>query len=224
MEIVPGIHQIDGINGNCYVIDRNGLTLIDTGLPKNTQRISSYLRDAMHKDPGDITTIILTHYHIDHSGNVAAIKALSKVQVAIHEDDADYLAKRKAMPVPWNVRGILIRLMGLVMRQKPIEPDVLLKDGERVAGLTVIHIPGHTPGSIALLDPASKVLFVGDTLRYDGNKIEGPPPQFTPDMKSAERSIRKIAALDFDILLSGHGVPLMGNAAKKVREFVTMQR
>ena len=40
MEIVPGIHQIDGVNGNCFIIVRNGLTLIDTGgMPRNSAKI-----------------------------------------------------------------------------------------------------------------------------------------------------------------------------------------
>jgi len=220
MEIVPGIHQVDGVNGNCYVLERNnGLVLIDTGLPKNSSRIVSYVRDTLHRDPATITTIILTHHHIDHTGNVAAIVAASGAKVAILADDAPYLAGEKAAPLSWGIKGLLIRAFSLFVRQEPVKPDILLHDGDAIAGLTVIHVPGHTPGSIALLDKASGVLFIGDTLRYNGTAIEGPPPQFTPDMAAARQSIRKIAALEFDTLLSGHGVPLKGGAAQKVRDF-----
>ena len=90
---------------------------------------------------------------------------------------------------------------------------------DNIAGLVCIHTPGHTPGSICLLEPSLNILFAGDTLRFDGVKIEGPPPQFTLDMGEAQYSIKKIATLDFDIMLSGHGIPLRPEASLKVRDF-----
>lgn len=220
MEIVPGIHQIDGVNGNCYIIVRDGLTLIDTGLPHGTAQILAYLRNVLQKNPSDVRTIILTHFHVDHTGNVVELKKVSGAKVAIHEADADYVSGKKARPSLKGVRGLLMTVLGsLFFRSPDFQPDTLLKDGDIIAGLTCIHTPGHTPGSICLLDPGTKVLFSGDLLRYDGVKIDGPPPQFTPDMGRAMQSVKKIAALDFGILLSGHGVPLKAGASEKVREF-----
>ena len=220
MEIVPGIHQIDGINGNCYVIVRDGLTLIDTGLPHGSAQILAYLKNVLQQNPAEFRTIILTHFHIDHTGNVFELKKASGAKVAIHEADADYVSGKKARPSLKGVRGLLMTLLGgLFFKSPDFQPDILLKDGDTIAGLICIHTPGHTPGSICLLDPGTKVLFSGDLLRYDGVKIEGPPPQFTPDMKRAMQLVKKIAALDFEILLSGHGVPLKAGASEKVREF-----
>ena len=220
MEIVPGIHQIDGINGNCYVIIRDGVTLIDTGLPHGSAQILAFLRDVLQKNPQDLRTIILTHFHIDHTGNVFELKKASGAKVAIHEADADFVSGKKTGPSPKGVTGVLMKVMGrLFFRTPEFQPDILLKDGENIAGLTCIHTPGHTPGSICLLDPGTKVLFSGDLIRYNGVQIEGPPPKFTPDMGGAMQSVKKIAALDFEILLSGHGVPLKAGASEKVREF-----
>jgi len=219
IEIAPGIHQIDGVNGNCYVIVRDGLILIDTGLPRNSKKILSYIQDTLNHKPSEISTIILTHYHIDHTGNVYELKNLSGAKVAIHEADADFVSGRKPQPAPKGGRGMLFRLLGMFFRSRFVEPDIKLKNGDTIAGLTCIHTPGHTPGSICLLDPVSKVLFAGDILRYDGVNISGAPPQFTMDMGEAQRSIIMIATLDFDILLSGHGIPLKLRAAEKVRNF-----
>jgi hydroxyacylglutathione hydrolase len=219
MEIIPGIHQVDGVNGNCYVIVRDKLILIDTGLPRNSKKIMSYIQDTLKRTPSDLSTIILTHYHIDHSGNVYELKNLSGAKVAVHEADADYVSGRKSHPAPKGGLGLLYRLLGMFFRSGFVEPDIRLKNGDTIAGLTCIHTPGHTPGSICLLDPVSKVLFAGDLLRYDGVKISGAPPQFTMDMGEAQRSIIMIAMLDFDILLSGHGIPLTSGAAEKVRNF-----
>ena len=219
MEIVPGIHQVEGVNGNCYVIVRDGITIVDTGLPGAGKKILSYIQNTIGKKPSDIRTIILTHYHIDHSGNVKTLKSAGAGNVAIHTADAVFVSGEQKSPFPKGWRGILFRVIGVFMKAQPFQPDILLNDGDNIAGLTCIHTPGHTQGSICLLDPATGVIFVGDILRFNGQKIEGPPAQFTPDMGLAHQSIKKIAALNFDILLSGHGVPLRPSASDKIREF-----
>jgi glyoxylase-like metal-dependent hydrolase (beta-lactamase superfamily II) len=219
MEIVPGIHQVDGVQGNCYIIVRDRLVLIDTGLPRNTQKITRYIRETLNRKLSELSTIIITHHHIDHTGNISELKNLSGAQVAVHEADADFVSGRIHRPLPKGGFGLLFRFMGMFLKSTAVEPDIRLKDGDIIAGLTCIHTPGHTPGSICLLDPLSKVLFVGDLLIFDGENISGPPSQFTMDMDAAKRSISRVATLDFDILLSGHRVPLKGGAAEKVRAF-----
>jgi glyoxylase-like metal-dependent hydrolase (beta-lactamase superfamily II) len=219
MEIVPGIHQIDGVHGNCYIIVRDGLILIDTGLPRNSKKIMSYIQDTLKRTPSDLSTIILTHYHIDHTGNVSELKNLSGARVAVHEEDADFVSGTKPHPAPKGRLGLPFRLLGIFFRPAFVEPDIRLKNGDTIAGLTCIHTPGHTPGSICLFDPVANVLFAGDILKYDGEKISGAPPQFTMDSGEAQRSITMIATLDFNILLCGHGIPLTSGAAEKVRIF-----
>jgi len=100
--------------------------------------------------------------------------------------------------------------------------DILLDDGDRVDGLLCIPIPGHTPGSIGLYDERTKTLFSGDILRYDGATLAEGPVLFTMDLRGSHQSIRKIAALDIDTLLPGHGVPLRDAASAKVREFAAL--
>jgi glyoxylase-like metal-dependent hydrolase (beta-lactamase superfamily II) len=221
MEIVPGIHQVDGVNGNCYLIVRHGITVIDTGLPGAGKTILSYIQGTLGRTPSDIRTIILTHYHIDHTGNVNMLRSASAGKVAIHGADAPFVSGQEKPPRPGGCRGTLFAILGTFMKTQPFTPDIILNDRDVINGMTCIHIPGHTPGSIGLLDPGTGIFFVGDTLRFDGQRIEGPPPQFTRDMALAHESMKKIAALDFDIMLSGHGVPLRPGASGKVREFVT---
>jgi hydroxyacylglutathione hydrolase len=219
MEIVPGIHQIDGVNGNCYIIARDALTLIDTGLPGNSKKIMNYIKNTLQRKPEEIKTIVLTHFHLDHEGNVKELKQISGAVVAIHEADADYIAGRKQQPMPKGRKGTLFRALGIFFKSRNVEPDILLKDSDMIAGLTCIHSPGHTPGSICLYDPASKVMFVGDTLRFNGTTIDGAPSGFTMDPEEAGRSVRKIATMDFEVMLPGHGIPLRPGAAEKVREY-----
>jgi len=218
MEIVPGIHQVDGVNGNCFLIVRDELTLIDTGMPKNSAKIVNYIQDILNREPTDIKTIVLTHFHIDHVGDASVLKKLSGAKVAIHEADADFVAGRKTQPAPKGVKGMIMKvLIPLLFGSRPVEPDINLNDGDTIAGLTIIHTPGHTPGSICLFDPASKILFAGDLLRFNGSKIEMGSSSLDP--LEVQQSINKIAAIDFEIMLSGHGIPLRTDASVKVREF-----
>ncbi len=219
MEIIPGIHQVDGVNGNCYIIVKDTLTLIDTGLPHNSAKIVNYITETLKRKPSDITTIVLTHAHIDHTGNVWDLKKISNAKVAIHETEADYLAGKKHPPLPKSLFAMIIKVMGQFFKARPVEPDIRLKNGDSVAGLTCIHTPGHTPGSICLFDPSSQVMFVGDLLRFDGEKIGGAPQQFTVDAAEAQQSIKQIAARDFAVMLSGHGIPLKPDASSKVRAY-----
>ncbi len=220
MEIVPGIHQVDSVNGNSYIVVRESLTVIDTGMPGSGRKILAYITDTLHRRPDEVGTIFLTHFHMDHTGGLAALKkAAPKANVAVHEAEAGYISGKTALPRYPGVKGMLLRIIEKFMGPKPIEPDFLLKDGDRVDSLLCVHLPGHTPGCIGLLDEGSKVFFSGDTLRSDGKSIMRGPALFTMDLGLECESIRRIAELDFDTLLAGHGVPHRPGASSKVREF-----
>jgi len=215
MEIIEGIHQVDGVNANVYVVvEGKELTLIDTGMPGNAGKILNYVTK-IGKQPSDISQIVLTHYHIDHAGSAYELKKATNAKIAVHEEDADFVSGKKAAPKPKN---ILFRAFSSVIKVKPVEVDTRLKEGDKIGRLIVVHSPGHTAGSICLHDVENKVLFVGDALRYKDGKLEGPPERMTPDMSAAKQSIRKIAKLDFDLMLSGHGDPLRPEAASRVKE------
>lgn len=220
MEIVPGIHQVDGVNGNVYLLVRDGLVVIDTGIPGSGKKILAYIRENLHREPGEIRTVIITHFHLDHTGGIGALKqAAPNLKLAIGKADAGYLDGSIPLPVYPGFRGILLRAAGTVMNPGRFTPDILLNDGDRIDGLSCVHIPGHTPGSIGLLEKTTKAFFAGDILRSDGKTLaEGPAP-FTLDPVASHRSIRKIATLDFEILLPGHGLTLRPAASARVRDY-----
>jgi len=210
---------VQGINGNVYVMTRGEeLAVIDTGMPKSAGKIVDYVR-AIGRQPSSISKILLTHCHIDHVGGAHELKELTNAKVAIHEEDADFVAGRRVLPRPRGITGSLFGGVSHFVGFTPVQPDMILKENDKIAGLSVIHTPGHTPGSISLLDQERSLLFVGDTLRFSEGRISGPPERFTADMERTMQSIEKISKLDFDVMLSGHGEPLMPNASDRVREF-----
>ena len=198
MEIVTGIHPVDGVNGNCYILVRNGLTVIDTGLPAGSgKKILSYIQNIMYREPTEIKSIIITHFHMDHIGGVATlITAAPGAKVAIGAADAGYVSGQIALPVYPGFRGFLLRIATKIMNPGVFPIDILLHDGDRIGDLLCIHIPGHTPGSIGLYDECTKTFFCGDILRYDGISLAEGPTLFTTDLKGSHQSIRKIAALE----------------------------
>jgi glyoxylase-like metal-dependent hydrolase (beta-lactamase superfamily II) len=219
MEIVPGIHRVDGVNGNTYIIERDGLTVIDTGIPGSGKKILAYIRKTLHRDPSGIRTVIITHFHTDHIGGIPALKdAAPGLKLAAHERDAGFLSGQKPLPRYSGIRGVLLRIFTTLMATT-VPVDIILHDGDRVAGLLCIHLPGHTPGSIGLLDEESGTLLAGDLLRWDGSVLSEGPAGFTLDVPESRNSVRKIAMLRFDTLLIGHGKPLRPGADAKVREF-----
>ena len=62
-------------------------------------------------------------------------------------------------------------------------------------------------------------MFVGDTIRFVDGKPQSSAPQFTLDAEKAKQSVGKISTFDFDVMLSGHGQPLMPDASQKIKEF-----
>ncbi len=220
MEIIPGIHLIENIYAHCYLIDGPELTLIDTGMPRKTKKILSYITDTLHKKPTDLKTIVLTHCDIDHIGNARELRAITGATIAAHPSDADIIVGKKPRQTPRATMQILFKLLGTFLQVKPFPVDEIVENGDTIGGLTVLHLPGHTPGSIALYDPKRKVLFIGDTLGCKNGIVQSPPKSVTWDMEQVYRSITTLQALDYTVMLSGHGEPLTTDASTKVNQFI----
>jgi hydroxyacylglutathione hydrolase len=229
MELGKYIHLIPKITGaNAYAVLEEiqlgsgvHLTLIDTGMPGNAGRIIEFVK-ALGKEQIGSFTIILTHPDIDHSGSVAELKEkLGNVKVGIHEADASRLTGEKPLKEARGFVGLLFKVMSPFMKFKPVTPDVQLKDGEQVDGLRVIHTPGHTQGSICLYSKGLRAMFVGDALRTDKTaRPRLPSAAMTFNVEEAKNSIRKIASYDFELLLPGHGPPILTDGSNKVKELV----
>lgn len=225
MEIISGLHQVDGVQGNCFLVERDdSLVLVDAGLPGSGKKILGYVGKMPGKSPADLHTIIVTHHHLDHTGGLADVKRATGAKIAVHRGDADYVAGRLPCPPLKGAKGKIVGLMSHLMPVEPVEPDILLDDGDMIAGMRCVHTPGHTPGSISLLDPNLRALFCGDTLTTKKGSIGGPPASATVDMDLAMESAKIIAGLDFDILLSGHGIPITASAREKTAAFAGLQR
>lgn len=220
-EVFPGVFMLERTWGcNVYVLRGDGVSLVDAGFPLDGRRIVKAL------DRSPPSTIIATHYHIDHIGPMARLKHRYGAVVAAHSLDAEVMEGA----APYEVykldplRAAYYRLLSPLYRYEHVGVDLRLEEGNVIpafGGLVVVHLPGHTAGSVALYQPDRRLLFSGDTIRNERGVLEGPPPQFTPDVALALGKIReKILPLEFDALLPGHGRPLLRGASEAVAAMV----
>ncbi len=224
MEIVEGIHRVDEASSglarsNVYlVVDGTQLTVVDAGIGGNAKKIVQYVERLGFK-PEEVAFIVLTHYHADHMGSAKDLKdLLPKAKVVVHEAESPYVSGKEKYPKPKN---ILMRAVSSFVKPTPVPVDLAVKEGDKVGNLVVIHTPGHTLGSICLLDEQHKALFSGDALRTDNGKVVEPPQNFNVNTVQARKSIGKIAALSFGVLLPGHGTPITNGAAEETKKLGT---
>jgi glyoxylase-like metal-dependent hydrolase (beta-lactamase superfamily II) len=193
------------------------MLLVDAAMPHNGSRIINYIK-RIGENPSNLKLIVLTHADLDHIGSAAELKQMTGAKLAIHSEDSPILSGKVGMKIVKGPLGLLFKLMYPLVRFHPIEPDIILKDDMDVAGFKVVHVPGHTSGSICLYQP-SKIIFVGDTFRSDsaGNpKLSS--KALAIKVEQFQASQRIISELDFDILLPGHGFPVIGGASANVKK------
>lgn len=223
-KVVPGVYQISFGMVSAFLIDDDGLTLIDTGIPGSAPAILAGVCE-LGKHPKDIQSIVLTHLHADHVGSAKAVQQASGARVYMHPlDTADYLKGNVMRPVqlaPGLLNQIIVR--SFMNRREPmtIEPtpvDATLSDGQDLpfaGGLKVIHTPGHTAGHVSLLWPKQGgVLFGADMC---GNMFGLSVSPIYEDYAVGLRSLKKISSFPFETACLAHGKLIRRGADSKFR-------
>jgi glyoxylase-like metal-dependent hydrolase (beta-lactamase superfamily II) len=216
MKIIDNVYVVPGVVANPYLIlDSDGLTVIDTGLPRSERKILAYAA-SLGKRAQDVKRIIITHADLDHFGGLAALQAASGAWTYASRIEADAIAlgksSREIKPSGFSLRRILFALIGPFMKAAPFQIDEILAEGDTLpvlGGLRVVETPGHTPGHISLFAPSARVLFCGDSMVSNANGLQGSRPGITWDETRARDSERKQAALAAQIVCSGHGPVVM---------------
>ncbi len=180
-----------------FFIDAPEPAIVDTGIAGSpAQGMAPALR-ALGRDIADVRWILLTHGHIDHLGGAHELWEMTgrKAQVVIHEADADLLRSRRAHVEHYlAVRDQYLdkptaeaeqTAMAREVISGEMEPTLLVSGGETLwlggdVSVSVLEIPGHTPGSVAYLIGGQESAFVGDAVQIHG-AANGFPGYESPD-------------------------------------------
>ncbi|MDA9423417.1 MULTISPECIES: MBL fold metallo-hydrolase [Bradyrhizobium] len=202
--------------------------LVDAGIPGSAYAIRS-AAGARFGGQGRPACIVMTHAHFDHVGALETLANEWDVPVYAHHAEHPYLdGTRNYPPADPSVGGGLLALLSPLFPTRPVDVASRLYD------LPVDHTvpfmqdwrwvptPGHTPGQVSLWRERDRVLIAGDafiTTRQESvyaamtqtPEMHGPPMYFTPDWASAKGSVRQLAALRPEVVVTGHGAAMQGS-------------
>ena len=158
MEILS--FSLGALNTNAYLVfcpkTRAGL-IIDPADEAN------FLSEKILREKIKPLAIVATHGHFDHLLAANELQLAFGIPFLIHQNDQKILSTLQKS-ASWHLRR--------KMSEEPPKKLSFLKEGEKICfgkeWLTVIELPGHTPGSIGLYNFSQKILFSGDTIFKDG--------------------------------------------------------
>jgi glyoxylase-like metal-dependent hydrolase (beta-lactamase superfamily II) len=205
-QLAEGVWQLRGFPPNAINVYLLGDVLVDAATRFAGRRI---LRELAGRP---VSAHALTHAHPDHQGASHEICSKLGIPYWVPENDADaaedpaLISERQ--PDHWLTQLFAKRMTG------PGHPVARrLREGDDVAGFTVMDAPGHSAGHVVYWREADRVLVVGDVLvnmdTVTGRPgLQEPKPFFTPDPERNRQSIRRLRGLEPSLVLFGHGAPL----------------
>lgn len=189
-----------------YLVDAGELVMIDAGAGRSTDRLIDNIQ-MLGLMPEKLSIIIITHAHIDHIGSLAEFKKRYNVKIIAHSLDSDSIETGSNVGAEYY--GV---------NYEPCQVDIKIYgeyDNLHIGccEFQVVHIPGHTPGSMAVfLDEGGKRILFGQDIHGPYNSTWGGEPD------KAISSLGKLISLKADILCEGHYGII--RPANKVENFI----
>jgi glyoxylase-like metal-dependent hydrolase (beta-lactamase superfamily II) len=213
-QIADGLYLLRGTPPNGFNVYLAGDVIIDAGTRHAARRILRQVSDR------PVAAHAITHAHADHQGSSHRICGQLRIPLFCPAGEADAMERGEFAPLVPDGRITRWQLRNWSGPAHPVARR--LREGDDVAGFTVIDTPGHSPGHISYWRESDRVLVLGDALfgqhpLTSRRGLHEPPAIFTPDVERNRQSVRKIAALEPNIVCFGHGPPLVDGS--KLVEF-----
>ena len=206
MQLAPSLRRIGSSLVNSYLVEEaGGVTVVDAGLPGYWRYLPNELA-AMGRSLDDVRAVVLTHGDTDHVGFAERLRERG-VPVFVHELDAARARGEVKKPNSgWGpvkvgpLLGFLVYI-GLRggLRVPPLIEVVTFGDGVTLdvpGAPRIVHLPGHTPGSVAVHLPAVDAVFVGDTMTTRSVLTGEVGPRLAPFTLDPGQALASLAKLD----------------------------
>jgi glyoxylase-like metal-dependent hydrolase (beta-lactamase superfamily II) len=202
----PGLHPVRGWLSVPHVLaDADGLVLLDTGFPGDAGRIQRAVERLGGRRA--VKAILLTHGHIDHAGNAAALARWTGAPVYAHALEQPHLDGCFPYAGMARVCGALEAAGRAVTGYQPARIDVTIADGDELplwGGLRVVHLPGHTVGHCGFYARRHDLLFSGDLWVRFMMRTQASPRIFSDQPELVRASLRKARAIGARWVVPGH--------------------
>lgn len=234
-QVADGVHRLSNGVSNFYLIQESGkLVLVDAGAPKDWDLFAQAVL-AMGKAVDDLDAVLLTHAHSDHTGFAEQARTTTGARVWVHEQDVRMARTGEVGPRDGKTSAYLLRgafwrtalILGRrgAIRIVPVKEVSGFSDGEVLdvpGSPRVVHAPGHTDGSAAILLENQGVLFSGDVLCTHNAYTGRSGPQIMPsglntDTPKALASLANLAGIKAGVVLPGHGDAWTGGVDEAIR-------
>ena len=197
---------------NAYFIRDGGERyLVDTGIPGNLKRVKA--------EVNELDGIIITHAHYDHAGSAYEISEHFSCSIYAHRKDHPYLSGEREFRFQGFVGNFIKRLEKLRKMKNFKAKDI---SDLRLKSFEVIHLPGHTPGSIALR--SNSTLICGDVLRAVKKRIffgeyhlRASSKNFNWDNSEYVKSLYRLSEFGKLTVLPGHGEKISADGDKLMK-------
>ncbi len=145
--------------------------------------------------------------------DLAYLEAAGLKPDALVITNRNHLRERQSVIDRWKIPTVL---HAGEIESSGITPEKTVKDGDVLHGLVIVHLPGKSPGEIALYWPERRLFLLGDAFIAPAGKLKTVPVEKQEDPASLKRSLSLLRTFDFDHLLVGDGDPLLGDAKTAV--------
>jgi glyoxylase-like metal-dependent hydrolase (beta-lactamase superfamily II) len=221
-EVADRVYRLGSGWVNFYlIVEDDAVTMVDAGYPGYHDKVAQAL-DALGLGPGAITSVLVTHHHVDHVGTAERVRSEGSGRVFAAEEDVPVIRGERRSRLPpgfyrqaWHPSMVrfLAHTVSVGGASYPPVSEVALVDEGRVdvAGRPrIVRTPGHTEGHYSVLLDERGVLLCGDAmvnLDYATGRWGPRLHRFNDDRARARASLDRLGSLDAGVVLFGHGEP-----------------
>ncbi|MHA1199636.1 MAG: MBL fold metallo-hydrolase [Candidatus Heimdallarchaeaceae archaeon] len=199
----------------------SGYIQFDTGYKHNLKKYLKLL-EKNNVRPEEIKLIIINHAHFDHTGALKETMKLTKAQLLVHENEKELIAKgisAEVRPHTFFTKMIIPTMPKSWAVTDPVEPDIIVQDNYSLVDFgikaKVIHTPGHTPGTIAVITEEGEAV-IGCSIHGFPLRLRRGIPAIGIDTEQTWKSLERIVAEGAKTIYISHGKPFKVDLVKKM--------